>query len=194
MAIGGWGGKRLRLRTTRVRFADMNERESRAAIYRLRSTVEIVDAAYEESQGEVTDETGRLESLHARAIEDAAEVLAGYVRGCERTDEILAAEIAALQARCKDVQARHDWAKGQLREVVMRSGTRRIDAGPFSIRLQAGRERVEFSEAFDLFDLPDECKKTTVEPRKSEIAKLLKAGVKFPGVSIGRGEESVVVK
>jgi hypothetical protein len=127
-------------------------------------------------------------------VTEAAEALAGFVRASEQTVALVKSEMAALRQRQSEVEARASWAREALREVVSRSGKRKVEAGPFAVSLNSGRERVDLVENFDTFDLPDDCKAVKVEPVKRAILARLKAGEKIPGATIGRGPDGVTIR
>jgi len=176
----------------------------RAALFNLYETNDLVEQAYAESEGEVTEATEALEELQALALDDALKRFAGFVRYCELSRANVEAEYERLETVDARICKAQTWAQDQLLALLDGAKKRKATAGTFKITTRIGSERVVIEmgdEPLDLDSLPPELINVTPAQTIPETRKLdksaakahIKAGNEIPRVSIERGPTTVSV-
>lgn len=166
-------------------------------LIRFYESADAVEAIYEETLGEETDEAKAAEAIQSMDASKALESLAAYRAHIMNTKIAVKNEQARLKARGEALKRAQAWCDSQLLAIMARQDWKKRDAGPFQIRRTQGRERVEVLEGFryenvspDFLRVPD----MTPELDKSAAKAALKRGESIPGVRLARGPESVTVK
>lgn len=153
-----------------------------------------VEAAFEASEGEETDETRELERLLELSESDLIVALCGYCRMLDAQDMARKDELERLKAvRDRTARARQ-WAHAKLLEVL---GERRsVHAGTFRVRRLRGRESVRVSPHIVLNDVPEKYLRQPPTPPPEVDRKAVRDGYKsgdlpVPGITIELGEDTV---
>lgn len=172
------------------------------ATWRLHQLSAEAEMIYELSAGEVTDEAALLEQWIAESSDATLQALCNF-RG-EIEGRLLS--IAKEQERLKEAKAACDakleWTKARVIDVMRHLGERSKDVGTYHISLRAGTERLETdpNAAPDLgmLQMIDESlvrvSEPKIEPNRPAILRAIKAGKNIPGYIAVRGEESVAIK
>lgn len=177
------------------------------ALFTMYQAADLVEAAYQETEGEETDETRNLEALAELGAYDALERIAAFVRHCELGRENVAAERERLAETDKRIAKAETWGRGKIREILERLEKTKATAGAFKITTRAGSKRCEIvdpealREALTLRELPDELVNVTPEKVVPESRKLdkraalaaLKKGQAVTGCELVTGERSIKV-
>ena len=114
----------------------MNTQEINAAIETLSRTSWDLEAAYIESEGEVTEDTqaleGTIEALKELLNTEGVDSLGRWLKA--KQDEIAAAkaEKAAADARLKSLQKTEDYIKWKIAEVLRQTGTEKVKGTYYS--------------------------------------------------------------
>ena len=114
----------------------MNTQEINAAIETLSRTSCDLEAAYIESEGEVTEDTqaleGTIEALKELLNTEGVDSLGRWLKA--KQDEIAAAkaEKAAADARLKSLQKTEDYIKWKIAEVLRQTGTEKVKGTYYS--------------------------------------------------------------
>ena len=156
--------------------------------------------AEEESGGEVTDETLRLEAALVAIEGDRADKLGAYLAVADQQD----AEAARLRERAAMLTGTakaHAAKAARLREAVrlelLAAGDTKGVFGDYTARIQAGREAVTLDAGFlpwaESTGRRDLLRSKPPEPDKTAIKAAIKAGEQVPGAAIVRGEPSLVI-
>lgn len=165
-----WGGEEIGTERKRERT------HVGAAVAAWGDAVDQVEALYQESAGEVTDETIAAEAWAQMAENDAAEALARFERFCVLTLDAIKAEKERLDASKERMESRLSWAREQL--LALLGERKSLAVGPYRITSRKS-SHVEADEDLDLELLakthPD-CVRWT-EPKPAE-PRLDKAAVK----------------
>lgn len=134
---------------------------------------------------EVNPETGEVTGLGAldeinSAFEEKTEAIGCYAKGVKAEAEAIKAERDMLDKRMKAAQRKLEMLKTYLEINMNAVGKDRLKTPRCTISFRK-TSKVEVS---DIDNLPDEFKKVTIEPRKSDIATAIKTGAVVPGVTI----------
>lgn len=139
--------------------------------------------------GAVMFDPGDLERL-AEMREDKLEACGLYIKSLDAAAKAIREEEKALAARRQSMERKAE----RMREYVLRDmladGTV-IDTPRLHMKPAKKPASVEVIDA-DL--LPDEFRRTKVEPMKAEIAKALKAGRSVPGAALYEGGHRLAIK
>lgn len=177
----------------------MDTTEARTTLYHLHESDRIVEAAYEESLGEVTPEVSAIEHLKGLAVDNAAEVLAGFIASVRATQAAVKTEQARLAEMKREAAAAEAWAIVQIGKVLVASGKKKIQAGTFSVSTRMGSKFLSLPDGFNPKALPAECLRHKPETWEVDKVKARKWVEDFPdedhgGASVQRGPDSVSVK
>ena len=138
---------------------------------------EIMDCIDQET-GEVID-IDRLNALEMERDKKISNV-ACWIKDLKAEAEAIKAEKQALEKRQKAAENKAESLKTWLSGILQ--GEKFKDSR-CSISYRRS-EKVTFADDFVVDSLPDEMKKITIEPRKTEIKEFLKAGGEIEGVRI----------
>jgi hypothetical protein len=148
-----------------------------------------------------SDPDASIEEAMARFIEDATEdtalALCAYLRtGIEPSLAGLKMEIERLSKRRHVLEARAEWTRNTLVEMLRQLGTKRVQNAEYFATLRAGAERVEpTGDEIDVDMMPDDLvRRTPVVPDLAKVKAAIKAGREVHGYRLGRGPETVVVR
>lgn len=177
----------------------MDATQARSSLYHLHEAGRIAEAAYEESQGELTPEVSAVEHLHGLAVESAVESLAALVASARASKAGIALEIERLKAMSDEAGDRIEWAEDKLLPILEQGDVRKMQVGTFMVKIKAGRERVVIPDGFDVRSLPAEClrhKPETYEVDKNKTRSWVKDNPdeEHGGLTVERGPDTVEVK
>jgi hypothetical protein len=98
-----------------------------------------------------------------------------------KAESVRLAELSKVRAN------RVERVRQMVRMVLEQQGRTKVDTklGPVRIVKNGGKSPVVFSDAFKVETLPEDCRRTVVEPVKTRIRELLEAGQTIEGASIG---------
>lgn len=134
---------------------------------------------------EIDPETGEvagfgvLDELNS-AFEEKAEAIACYAKGVKAEAEAIKAERSMLDKRREAAERKLKMLKEYLAMNMAAVGIDKLKTPRCSISFRK-TSKVEIS---DMDKLPDEFKRITVEPRKSDISAAIKTGESVPGAAI----------
>jgi len=144
------------------------------------------------------------EELSASDIADTVDALEGefgskadslirVVKGFDGDIDAIDSEIKRLQARKSAFKNRQQSLRDYLKFNMQKTGIKQIKCPLFTISLAAGRDQAIID---DPDQLPDELveARVTIQPKKAEILRKLKAGEDVPGARIEKTEESVRIR
>lgn len=177
----------------------MDTEQARSSLYHLHESGRIAEAAYEESQGEITPEVSAIEHLHGMAEADALEALGSLVASARATKAALGVEIERLRKRSNEAADTEEWAVEKLSAILLASGKKKLPAGTCVVKIKKGRERVVVPEGFDVRSLPAEClrhKPETYEVDKAKTKSWVKGNPDedHGGLTVERAPDTVEVK
>lgn len=128
--------------------------EPSVALHVYNDAIALLDDAYEQAAGEVTDEVGALEQLTAMVREQALEAFAKYIRGCDHAEAAVKAEAERLKVAKTRIEKRRAWAERELVALLERDGQTKATAGSFRITTRAGSKAVQVAADLQLEALP----------------------------------------
>ena len=145
-------------------------------------TIYEIEAAILETVDQETGEIIDIDRLNALEMERDKKIsnVACWIKDLRAEAEAIKAEKLALEKRQKAAENKAESLKTWLSGILQ--GEKYKDSRcAISYRRS---EKVTFADDFVVDSLPDEMKKVTVEPRKTEIKEFLKAGGEIDGVRI----------
>ncbi len=174
-----------------------NEDKARRLDWRIYKTSAELDAALEESGGEVTPE---IEAIEARLAEDAdalGELGAAMTRDAKAQQGVAKAEEKRVREARAFQERRESYGRRLVRLALEAKGERKARFGTFGAHMAKGRERAVVVDEFSPEELRDRGLgrfETTFKPDAKAIAFELKSGGEVKGYALERGPETVVVK
>ena len=174
----------------------------RRQIWRLYDTTEALDDLYDDTAGEVTDETEALEAFLEDSSDETLEALGAFVREVEAriaAVKLEASRLAAVKAR---QEKRKAWAVDLVRTMLVarglvagKRGGNALEAGTFRLSLNVSPPRLEGEGDPALLD--DRFVREIPASRdvdKKAIAAALKSGEDVEGFELVRGADRVGIK
>jgi hypothetical protein len=162
------------------------------AIWAIDEQAAHLERLYQRAAGEITEEVEELEYETEEARARAIDSLVQYLRECDacgRAAKDLADRYAEIQRGNK---RRIEWARSQILEVLVSSGSRRIDLPTAVVSRIAGRKHVELSIPAE--ELPSDLQVVKVAPDTAEIMARIRSGQTVEGASLTVGPESIQVR
>lgn len=157
-----------------------------------------LDALYEHASGVVEGEQAEtLEQLVERSREQTLEGLCHFHAEADGVQTIAEKEIERLSAVVDRQKARKKWATDRALDVLRLAGVKRIEVGTRIVFAKKNPGHVEQDGEVNLALLdPDLVREVPakLEPKKSEIGRVLKDGGKVPGFKWVNGEEKAVIQ
>lgn len=111
----------------------MNNKEISEALARLQACSASLEEAYEETGGEITEETLRMEqereALRELLTTEGVDALGRWLKGKEDEAKTIKAEADYINNRCKAVKNSIEYVKGRIVEVLTSCGIDKIKGG-----------------------------------------------------------------
>jgi hypothetical protein len=164
-----------------------------ATLYQLKDEFLAVKAQLEDMELDAEAINDTLEALQM-PIEQKTENILKLMKEWEALAEMKKAEAKRLQESASADLRKAERLKEYLQFNLAQAGIKKLQAGLFAVSFRKGSEVVEIDASLDLETLPPMLVKTKIEPNKTELKKVLKAGTEIKGVSLVRKPDSLQVK
>lgn len=156
-------------------------------------TQEFIEIADQLEEMELDAETIKdtLDSVQA-PLEQKVENIVKYMRSLEALSAARKEEAKKLTELAGKDLKKAECLKKYMTDNLKNANIKELQAGIFSLKFKKGTEStvINESELPEQYWIPQEPKPMS----KTELKKLLKEGQEIPGVSLVRGEESLVIK
>lgn len=130
------------------------------------------------------------------SIEHKLDFLVGILCEIEANESARKDLLAKVQKRLKTATNASERIRKLIKETMIEFGIKKISGDYADVRIQDGREIVFIPEGYDCKKLPEYYVNYIPEsytPKKRELTKALKEGIKIEGLELIRGEKIMVV-
>ena len=135
-----------------------------------------------------------LDSMQA-PIEEKVENIVKYMKSLEALADAKKLEAKRLSDSASADLKKAEFFKNYMADNLNKAGIKKLQAGVFSLKFQAGREVIQIDDTFDINSIKNQSFiRIKKELDKTEAKKSLKLGYEIPGVSLVRNPDSLVVK
>lgn len=159
-------------------------------------------AAFEDSDGEVTEDIEKLEAFRDLSLAETVAKLGGLMLGCDYGLKSVELERERIDRVEKQLKGKRKFAELKILWLLIRAEKKKLSHGTITATVKLGRQSVAHDVECPLDFMPTtviRVKPATVVPESRELdkvaaMKLLKAGEKIPGLSIVRGDSGISIK